>query len=147
VKESIAIIGLTIIMVHACHSNARVPENQSQNLVLEAVVEKVGEAPGVGSGFHAVYQLAKYKLTSVCEGEYEREEIIVDHLMLYGDELDKFRPGDKVRLVIKPSNTIFNRNNEEGFRRPHDKVEVFFIGEKPKLLSPTCAPCQPCQDI
>lgn len=144
-KGTIAIIGLTIVLIHACQSKARVPQSQSQNLVLEGIVEKIGNAPGVGSGFHAVYQFAKYRVTLVCEGEYDQQQIVVDHLMLYGNELDAFRPGDKVRLVIEKSKTIFTRNNEDGFRNTHDKVEVFYIGEKPKLLSPDCAPCEPCE--
>lgn len=144
-KGTLAIIGLTIVLIHTCQSTARVPQSQSQSLVLEGIVEKIGNAPGVGSGFHAVYQFAKYRVTLVCEGEYDQQQIVVDHLMLYGNELDAFRPGDKVRLVIEKSKTIFTRNNEDGFRNTHDKVEVFYIGDKPKLLSPDCAPCEPCE--
>ena len=144
-KGTIAVIGLTLVAIHACQSKARVPTAQSQNLVLEGLVKKIGHAPGVGSGFHAVYQFAKYRITSVCDGEYNNREIVVDHLILHGNELDGFRRGDKVRLVIKKSNTIFTRNNEDGFRNAREKVEVFYIGEKPKLLSADCAPCEPCE--
>ena len=144
-RGTIAIIGLTIVLIYTCQSKARVPQSQSQNLVLEGIVEKIGNAPGVGSGFHAVYQFAKYRVTFVCEGEYDQQQIVVDHLMLNGNELDAFRPGDKVRLVIEKSKTIFTHNNEDGFRNTHDKVEVFYIGEKPKLLSPDCALCEPCE--
>jgi hypothetical protein len=146
-KGTIAIIGLTLLSIQACQSKAQVKQSQSQSqiLVLDATVEKIGRAPGVGSGIHAVYQLAKYGVTSVCEGQYDQQQIVVDHLMLYGNELDTFRPGDKVRLIIKKSDTIFSRYDEEGFRGAHDKVDVFYVGEKPKLLSLDCAPCEPCQ--
>lgn len=90
-----------------------------------------------------MYQLAKYKVISVCQGEYDQQEIIVDHLILSGDELDNFRPGDRVRLVIKKSDTIFNRFNEEGFRNASDKVETFYIGRTPRLLSPNSRQCEP----
>jgi hypothetical protein len=144
-KETIAIICLAVVFIHTCQSKARVAPSETQNLVIEAVVEKIGAAPGVGSGNRAVYQFAKYKVTQVCEGKYNQQDIVVDHLILYGDELDAFRHGDKVRLVIYKSNTIFTRNNEDGFRNAHDKVEVFYIGEKPKLLSSDCVPCEPCE--
>ena len=144
-KETIAIISLALVFTHACQSKARVALSETQNLVIEAFVEKIGSAPGVGSGVRAVYQFAKYSVTQVCEGEYHQQDIVVDHIMLYGDELDGFRPGDKVRLVVQKSNTIFTRNNEDGFRNAHEKVDVFYIGEKPKLLSPNCAPCEPCE--
>ena len=144
-KEIIATICLAVVFIHACQSKARVAPSETHNLVIEAFVEKIGAAPRVGSGVRAVYQLAKYNVTQVCEGEYHQQDIVVDHLMLYGDELDGFRPGDKVRLVAKKSNRIFTRNNEEGFRNAQDKVEVYYIGEKPKLLSPNCGPCAPCE--
>lgn len=144
-KEIIALIGLAIVLTYACQSKAHVAPSETQNLVIEAFVEKTGAAPGVGSGGRAVYQFAKYNVTQVCEGEYHLQDIVVDHIMLEGNELDRFRPGDKVRLVIKKSNTIFTRNNEDGFRSASDKVEIFYIGEKPKLLSPDCAPCEPCE--
>jgi hypothetical protein len=144
-KETIATICLAVVFIHACQSKARVAASETHNLVIDAFVEKIGAAPGVGSGVRAVYQLAKYNITQVCEGEYHQQDIVVDHLMLYGDELDGFRPGDKVRLVAKKSNTIFTRNNEDGFRDAHDKVEVYYIGEKPKHLFPGGAPCEPCE--
>jgi hypothetical protein len=144
-KETIAIICLALVFVHACLSKARVAVSETHNLVIEAVVEKIGAAPGVGSGVRAVYQFAKYKVIQVCEGEYNQQDIVVDHIMLHGDELDGFRPGDRVRLVVQKSKTIFTRNNEDGFRNARDKVEVFYIGEKPKLVAPDCAPCEPCK--
>ena len=144
-KETIAMICFALVFIHACQSKARVAPSETQNLVIEAFVEKIGAAPRVGSGVRAVYQFAKYNVTQVCEGEYHQQDIVVDHIMLDGDELDGFRPGDKVRLVIKKSNTIFTRNNEDGFRNTHEKVAVFYIGEKPKLLSSDCAPCKPCE--
>ena len=144
-KETIVTMCLAVVFIHACQSKARVAPSETHNLVMEAFVERIGAAPRVGSGGRAVYQLAKYNVTQVCEGEYHQQDIVVDHLMLYGDELDGFRPGDKVRLVAKKSNTIFTRNNEDGFREAHDKVEVYYIGEKPKHLSPGCAPCEPCE--
>ena len=144
-KETISIMCLALMFIHACQSKARVPQSETQNLVIEAFVEKIGTAPRVGSGVRAVYQFAKYNVTKVCEGEYPQQDLVVDHLMLYGDELDRFRPGDRVRLVVQKSKKIFTRNNEDGFRNASDKVEFFYIGEKPKLLSPNCSPCEPCE--
>ena len=145
VKETIALSCLALIVIHACRSTARVAPSETQNLVIEASVEKIGAAPRVGSGVRAVYQFGKYYVTQVCEGEYHQQDVVVDHLILYGDELDGLRPGDRVRLVVQKSKTIFTRNNEDGFRNARDKVEFFYIGEKPKLLSSDCARCEPCE--
>jgi hypothetical protein len=143
-KRTIVLTALTIVFIQVCQPKAQISHPRSQNLIFEAIVKKIGSAPGVGSGFHAVYQLAKYKVLSVCEGEYDQQEIVVDHLMLYGNELDDLRVGDKVRVVTKKSETIFTRNNEEGFRNAGDKVEFFYTGEKPILVTPNCVSCEPC---
>jgi len=145
VKETISTICLALIFIHACQSKAREAVPETQTLVIDAFVEKIGAAPKVGSGVRAVYQFAKYNVTQVCKGEYRQQDIVVDHLMLDGNELDAFRPGDRVRLVIQQSKTILTRNNEDGFRNARDKVEFFYTGERPKLLGADCAPCAPCQ--
>lgn len=144
-KRTIVLTALTIVLIQVCQPKAQISHHQSQSLIFEAVVKKIGSAPGVGSGFHAVYQLAKYKIISICEGEYDQQEIVVDHVMLYGNELDDVRVGDRVRVVTRKSNTIFTRKNEEGFRNAGDKIEVFYTGEKPQLVSPNCAACEPCR--
>ena len=143
-KGTIAIIGLTFVLVHACQSQVPSLQSQSQNLVLEGTVEKIGVSPGIGSGGFAVYQFAKYRVSSVCEGDFDQQQIIVDHLLLHGNELDGLRPGDRVHLIVKKSDKIFTRNNEDGFRNANDKVEVFYIGEEPKLLPRDCVACEPC---
>lgn len=145
-KGIIVLLALTTLLL-VCQSRAQIshPQSQSQRLVFEASVEKIGRSPGVGSGDVAVYQLAKYKIISICEGEYDQQEIVVDHVMLYGHELDDVRVGDRVRVVTRKSNTIFTRKNEEGFRNAGDKIEVFYTGEKPQLVSPNCAACEPCR--
>lgn len=73
-KETIALIGLTIVLTYACQSKARGPQSQPRNLVIDGIVQKIGTAPGVGSGDLAIYQFAKYRVTSVCEGEYDQRK-------------------------------------------------------------------------
>src|ERR1044072_4997027 len=135
-------LGLTSVFVHACQSKAQ--NVQSSKLIIEATVEKIGKPPGGDSGLMAVYQVAKYKVTSVCNGDYDKKEIMVDHLIRLANDLEGLRPGDRVRLVLEKSPKIFVRNNEEGFRDASENVSTFYIGEKPKVLSSNCAACEPC---
>ena len=144
-KGITAIIGLTVLLLHACHPGVRALHSQGDNIIIEGIVEKIGDAPGVGSGDHAVYQFAKYRVTSVCEGEYNQKEIVIDHLILEGTELERLHVGDGVRLTIKKSKTIFNRRNEDGFRNPDDKIEIFYTAGKPALVPPNCGRCEPCK--
>ena len=115
------------------------PATQSE-LVLAAVVEKIGKDPGVSSGYYLIYQLAKYRVVEVCVGNYSQKEIVVDHLLVSGDELKTLRVGDKVYLTLQPSKTIEMRFNEEGFRDSSQKVGTFYIGHKPDVTKP--APCK-----
>lgn len=116
-------------------SHAKRTETQSQ-LVIAAIVEGLGKHPGASSGFRQIFQLAKYRVVAVCSGTLNEKEIVVDHLLVSGDELQSIHVGDKVYLSLGRSETIGWRFDEEGFRSPLDKVDVFYIGHKPELIPP-----------
>jgi hypothetical protein len=103
---------------------------------MAAVVEKLGKDPETSSGYYAIYQLAKYRVIAICKGDYDKKEIVVDHLLVSGDELKPFHVGDKVYLTLQPSKTIQLRFNEEGFRSPSETVETFYIGRKADVAKP-----------
>ena len=89
-----------------------------------------------------IYQLAKYRVIQVCAGTYSQKEIVVDHLLVSGDELKSLRIGDKVYLTLQPSKTIEMRFDEEGFRNSSENVGTFYIGHKPSDTKPT-----ECKDV
>jgi hypothetical protein len=130
-------IFLAAAISHSCDREQ--PATQSE-LVIAAVVEKIGKDPGVSSGYYLIYQLAKYRVVEVCAGNYSQKEIVVDHLLVSGDELKALRVGDKVYLTLQPSKTIKMRFNEEGFRDSSQNVGTFYIGHKPDVTKP--APCK-----
>ena len=106
-------------------------------LVIAAVLEGLGQHPGATSGSRQIFQLAKYRVVAVCSGTLDQKEIVVDHLLVSGDELQSLRVGDKVYLSLGRSNTISWRFDEDGFRSPSEKVDTFFIGHKPERIAPT----------
>lgn len=140
-RLKLCILGLAIVFANTCASGARPPE--SNILVVDAIVERIGQNPGVGSGVMAVYQLAKYTIVKVCAGEYAKPQIVVDHLLLTAEELNDLRVGDRVRLNMRRSKTIFTRNNEDGFREATDEIGEFYISDKPVRLPPNSTPCDP----
>lgn len=133
----VSFIFLAVAMSHRCSREQ--PATRSE-LVLAAVVEKIGKDPGVSSGYYLIYQLAKYRVVQVCAGNYNQKGIVVDHLLVSGDELKTLRVGDKVYLTLQPSKTIEIRFNEEGFRDSSQKVSTFYIGHQPDVTKP--APCK-----
>jgi hypothetical protein len=116
-----------------CGSKQRPPQSE---LVLAATVERVGQNPGVSSGVLKIYQLAKYRVVGVCRGTYNEKEIVVDHLLVTGDELRSLHVGDKVYLTLQPSKTIEMRVNEEGLRSTSENVGTFYIGHQPDVAKP-----------
>lgn len=106
-------------------------------LVIAAIVERIGKHPGTASGRYELYQLAKYRVVTVCSGTYQQNEIVVDHLLVSGDELMSLHIGDKVYLRLSTSKTIPMRSNDEGFRTASQPVETFYIGHKPDVTAPT----------
>lgn len=104
--------------------------------MVAAVAEGVGKHPGATSGYHQIYQLAKYRVVAVCAGTYEQKEIVVDHLLVSGDELKSLRVGDKVYLTLGATKAIPMRFNEEGFRNSSESVDTFYIGHTPEIIKP-----------
>ena len=89
-------------------------------VALECTVLRVGPNPGWVSGDTAVFRLVKYRIRQICGGDYGDPEIVVDHLVLTGTELDGIKVGDKVCIVVRKSETIPARYNAKGIR------EAFF---------------------
>ena len=132
----IVIAGFLFLMTAISHKCDSKQQTSQSELVLAAVVENIGKNPGVSSGVYLIYQLAKYRVVEVCAGTYTQKEIVVDHLLITGDELKSLRIGDKVFLTVHPSKAIGLRFDEEGFRSPSDKIETFYLGDEPEIIKP-----------
>jgi len=122
----------------------RSPKINKNRIAFLGTVEKIGRDPGAPSGVLAVYQLAQYRVDQVCEGEYVRKEIVVDHLIGTGDELNNIRVGDRVCVSVKISKSILVRNDEEGFRSAAESIEEFYIGGRPVKVAPETG-CRECR--
>jgi|GEM_PF-1541278 hypothetical protein len=120
-----------LLALASCHqvSNQQVPVKitSPDTLVFEGTLVKLGPDSGIVSGILAVYRLAKYRVDKVCEGNYERSEIIVDHLIFSGKEFDGIKVNDRVCMTVKISNKILTRYDAEGIRSPSDEVKTFYI--------------------
>lgn len=113
---------------------------KTEAIVFEGTVLRFAPEPAWVSGNTAVYRLVKYRVERVCGGRYADAEIVVDHLILNGKELEGIKVGDKVCVSVDKTNKIFARYNEKGIREPSDVVKVFYIGDN---VSPAKKP--PCE--
>ena len=138
----IILIALFLFVWPGCISKSA--KTRVHGISFVGVVEKIGRNPGGPSGLHAAYQLVRYRIEEICEGNYVQNEIVVDHLIGDGNELKDINVGEHVCLTVDVSKTIFVRNNEEGFRNPEDNVEFFFIGGRPTKVTKAIS-CQQCQ--
>jgi hypothetical protein len=96
-------------------------------LVFEGTIEKLAPNPGIVSGVVAVYRLAKYRVTKVCKGKYDREEIVVDHLVFDRKEFEGFNVGDKVCVTAKVADKPLVRYDAEGIRDSSETIKTFYL--------------------
>ena len=99
-------------------------------LAFEGVVSRIGPDPGYLSGSLPAYQLVKYRIERIVTGRYEGKEIVVDHLILTGKELEGIKVGARVRVTVRASEKIDLRVNAKGIRKASQVVKVFYIGEE-----------------
>ena len=96
-------------------------------LLFEGIVERLAPDPGTLSGRIAVYRLAKYRVKRVCEGKYERDEIVVDHLVFDGREFENVKIGDRVCVTVKITDRVLARYDADGIRSPADVIDTFYV--------------------
>ena len=101
----------------------------SKSITFTGVVERIDDGPGGVSGGIAVYRLVKYWVERVCLGEYGGREMVVDHLILSGEELKGLKVGDRVCVTVERSGKVLLRYDAEGIRDPSEDVKTFFVAE------------------
>jgi hypothetical protein len=133
-KKSVTIVCFVLLFLLTVGCQTARTESQSI-LIFEGTVERLAPDSGILSGTLAVFRLARYRVERICNGNYKAKEIVVDHLILSGKELEGINVGDRVCVSVKSSKTIGTRYNADGIRNPSDVVATFFVAEQIKRLS------------
>lgn len=89
------------------------------------------------SGRVSTYRLVKYRVERVCRGKYERADIVVDHLIVTGRELEGIKAGDKVWLTVNATKKISPRYDADGIRDKAEAVDVFYVAKKLSRIPPS----------
>lgn len=132
IRPSFLMFVLTMCLVGLASS-----PTPSEDIVFVGVVERIAPDTRILSGDIAVYRLVKYKIEKVCGGKFAENEIVVDHLVLDGNELKGVQVGDRVRVAVKKSKSVLMRFDAKGIREPSERVKVFFVGGKVDRCSST----------
>lgn len=111
---------------------------KDQLVIFHGKVLEIGPSPGYGSGGVHAYQLVKYRVNNVCEGEYGHREIIVDHLLLDPDELMGLKVGDKVCVGVTKVKEMSSRWNDEQLRHNSDQVSHFYVAHDVLIRNCQC---------
>jgi len=93
-------------------------------------VSQIGPDPGYLSGDTPAYRLVKYRVERIITGRYVGKEIVVDHLILTGKELEGIKVDDRVCVKVRAYEKIELRVNAKGIRKASQAVRVFYIGGK-----------------
>jgi hypothetical protein len=146
-KNSVINLSLVVHLVligSSCGSRPPDPtsektEDNRDKVVFRGTVLAVAPNPMAGSGIVAIYQLAKYRVDRVCQGQLSVQTVVVDHLILTGTELESIKPGTNVCVVAKRSGKIPNRWDYPGIREPSEEVKTYYVGENVKVgEDPAC---------
>jgi hypothetical protein len=97
------------------------------DVVIEGTVLNISPPTPV-SGLVFYYRLVKYRVERVCKGKYAGAEIIVDHQIIAGSELDDVKVGDRVGVAVRRAESVAKRWDAEGIRDPSDVIKVFYVG-------------------
>ena len=125
-------IFLTLLLVCFLFPSEVFSQDQNKKntiVIIEGIVENIAP-PMPLSGVIASYRLVKYKVINVCRGEYNEKEIVIDHFVITGNELENTKVGDKVYVPALVSEQIEVRYNPIGIRHLNDKIDKFYIGYK-----------------
>jgi hypothetical protein len=99
------------------------------NIVFTGIVMAISPSEPILSGDIPSYRLVKYKVEKVYSGRYEKREIVVDHLVLTGEELKNIKVGDKVKVVVCKSKSIDARLDVEGIRSKSEIIKFYYIAK------------------
>ena len=121
-----------------------VEEGGRELIVFQGRVLKLAPEPRQKSGGDLVVRLVKYKVQRICEGEYTGSEIVVDHLMVTGEELKGLKVGDVVCVTVEKRKKLSSRWNASGIREPSEIVNMFYVA--PNLTRASCR-CDPQSEV
>jgi len=137
-KLAIVLAVCSLVTVNCPRTMSR-PVNPKAEIVFEGIVLKISPPVAV-SGRISAYRLVKYRLEKVCKGKYEQADIVVDHLILIGKELEGFEVGDRVWLTVYTVKKLSPRYNAEGIRGESEPVAVFYVAKSLSRIAPsTCS--------
>jgi hypothetical protein len=107
-------------------------------LVVEATMVKKGMLPATKCGVVLVSQLAVYRIDKLIVGHLAETQIVVEHLACRKDVLEGVKPGHRVILVLRATNSPPVRTNEIGIRDPSERVERYYVALRVALPTSCC---------
>src|ERR1044072_3496569 len=120
----VTVLLLTTVACHQVNKAQRVEKapEASEVIVFEGTLDKLGPDPGFVSGTLAAYQLAKYRVERICEGQYEETEIIVDHRVFTRKEFEGINVNDRLCITVKKSTDMSEQFYDNVLRSPKDDI-------------------------
>ena len=80
-------ICFTVLVTFWASAHAQMKDS-SEDIVFVGTLQAISPDTGMVSGDLAIYRLAKYHVQRLCRGQYKEKEIVVDHLIVTGRELE-----------------------------------------------------------
>jgi len=124
--RKLLLVVITLTVLYGSSGAIGLPTRKGNKpIIIEGTILDMSPTFGQGkpSGIFPHYRLVKYRVDRVCKGKYEEDEIVIDHIIVSGDELKDRKVGDKVYALtwrIKKEGTIYTykgiRDSTEGIK-------------------------------
>lgn len=96
--RNLLLIAATLILCGTPSAAGWPTGNGANVIIIEGTVLEISPVFGKGlpSGVVPHYRLVKYRVNRVCKGKYTESELIIDHVLMTGEELKDRKVGDRV---------------------------------------------------
>lgn len=131
-----------ILVILSCLAFASVlgqtKTRESNWLVFEGTVMKIGRAPSVVCGVTAPYRIAKYKIEKIHEGRYDKADIVVHHLFCRTDVLEDLKDGDRVLVMIDLRSPPAQVSPDGDILKSEDRLKKYYAAKRVAKVTTCC---------
>lgn len=141
--RKLLLVAITLVALYSSSGANGLPARKSSApIIIEGTILDMSPVIGQGrpSGIFPHYRLVKYKVDRVCKGKYKGDEIVIDHVVVSGDELKDQKVGDKVYALAWRGNKGGTIHTYRGIRDSTKGLKyVYRGGGVLPAVSPSCS--------
>ena len=136
--QKVAILLLLFLFISSLDTAAGGKKKKIGSLTFEGtLLAKIDRDRQPACGRVFVHQVAKYRISRIVKGHFNKTEIIVDHPSCDEDVFRGFTVGDRIKLSVDIYKNYDVITYASGIREQNEKPEIFYVAStKPERVAP-----------